>query len=111
MRGNTKLRAGPTYAPRFKDCPKNGKERMLAIPQVLATELLKMKELVGEGKLVFHQNGKPFIRKSVGVAYNRALDECGITYVRGTHLLRKTSATHANMMTGDYFAQLVDARE
>jgi integrase len=93
-----------SHAPRFKDCPKNGKERMLAIPQILATELLKLKKQVGEGKLVFHQNGEPFIRMSVGVAYNRALDESGITYVRGTHLLRKTSATQANMMTGDYFA-------
>lgn len=94
-----------THVAREKDCPKNGKERVLALPEVLSEELLKLRAMRRFGvKLVFHFEGEPFIRKSVGNAFNRALDECGISYVRGTHLLRKTSATQANAITGDFFA-------
>ena len=31
---------------------------------------------------IFHKDGEVFIWKSVANAYNRALDTCGITYVR-----------------------------
>lgn len=94
-----------THEPRIKNCPKNGKERVLALPEVLRDELLKWRSNRRlDVKLVFHNDGQPLIRKSIGNAYNRALNLCGITYVKGTHLLRKTSATQANAITGDFFA-------
>ena len=43
-------------------------------------------------------------RKSVGNAYNRSLRKLGIDYVSGTQMMRRTSATHANDITGDFFA-------
>jgi hypothetical protein len=54
--------------------------------------------------LVFHRNGEPLNRKTVGVAYNTALKRLGITHVSGTHMLRKTTATQANRVTGDFYA-------
>jgi len=36
--------------------------------------------------------------------HNRALERLGISHVRGTHMLRKTSATLANEVTGDFYA-------
>lgn len=94
-----------THEPRIKDCPKNGKDRVLALPPVFAQALLELKaEAASQAKLIFHKGGEPMIRKSVANAYNRALDQCGITHVRGTHLMRKTSATQANTETGDFHA-------
>lgn len=95
-----------THEPRFKDCPKNGKERGLAIPETLGAILIKhKKDSLQDTGLVFHKpDGTAFIRKSVANAYNRALKICNINYVTGTHLLRKSAATQANMLTGDFFA-------
>jgi integrase len=94
-----------THEPRTKDCPKNGKDRALALPEVLAKAILALKADRSFGvEFIFHNDGEVFIRKSVANAYNRALDMCGISYVRGTHLVRKTSATQANTATGDFHA-------
>ena len=95
-----------THVPRVKDCPKNGKDRVLALPQILADSLRELRRTEEKTKttLVFHKLGEPLIRKSVANAYNRSLDSCGITHVRGTHLMRKTSATQANTVTGDFHA-------
>ncbi|CAN5712524.1 hypothetical protein BH10BDE1_BH10BDE1_03390 [soil metagenome] len=94
-----------THEARIKGCPKNGKDRVLALPEVLAKAILELKRKRSFAvDFIFHKDGEVFIRKSVANAYNRALDICGITYVRGTHLVRKTSATQANVATGDFHA-------
>lgn len=94
------------WQPRIKSSPKNGKARFLVMPDVLAAELTKLKaSRIDSTDLVFHhEDGSPLIRKSIGQAYNRSLKQIGVDYVRGTHLLRKTSATQANRVTGDFFA-------
>ena len=93
------------WEPRIKARPKNGRARIVAMPEVLVAELMKLREkrdpLI---ELVFHNNGQPLIRKSIGQAYNRTLQLIGVSYVSGTHLMRKTSATQANRVTGDFFA-------
>jgi integrase len=43
-------------------------------------------------------------RQTVAKAHNRALDRLGYKHVKGTHMLRKTSATLANEETGDFYA-------
>lgn len=43
-------------------------------------------------------------RKSISTTYNRTLKLLGIDYVSGTQMMRRTSATHANDATGDFFA-------
>ena len=43
-------------------------------------------------------------RQTVAKAYNRALERLGIKRIRGTHMMRKTSATLANEVTGDFYA-------
>jgi integrase len=93
------------WEPRIKSRPKNGRARFLAMPETLVTELTKLKRLKSpKTDLVFHADGSPLIRKSVGQAYNRALALIGVDYVSGTHLLRKTAATQANRVTGDFYA-------
>lgn len=88
-----------------KPRPKNGKVRILVIPDLFVAELQKMKLLRDPNvDLVFHKNGEPLNRKTVGCGYNRALKRLGIHYVSGTHMLRKTSATQANDATGDFYA-------
>ena len=94
-----------TWDPSIKDRPKNGRERVLVIPQILAEEMKTLKTLRDPSiALVFHKNGRPLDRKSVATAYNRTLERLGITHVSGTHMLRKTSATQANRVTGDFYA-------
>ena len=93
------------WEPRIKLSPKNGRVRFLAIPDFLVQEFGRLKALGSSStSLVFHDRGQPLIRKTIGKAYNRALAECEIDYVSGTHLIRKTSATQANRITGDFFA-------
>lgn len=108
-----------TWDASIKDRPKNGQERLLAMPAVLAARL---KELwISKGR---PQSGRVFLvlrkkkledgthemvevlmnRKNICNAYNRALLTAGITYVTGTHVMRKTSATQANASTGDVYA-------
>jgi integrase len=93
------------WKPMVKDRPKNGKARLLAIPEILAEEFdhLLRRQMPGV-QLLFHDKGEPLIRKSIGLAYNRTLKSLGINYVSGTHLMRKTSATQANAATGDFHA-------
>ena len=94
-----------SWAPRVKKRPKNGKVRFLVLPEILKVEL-KRPKAVRDPKVpfIFHKNGTPFNRQSVAKAYNRALERLGISHVRGTHMLRKTSATLANEVTGDFYA-------
>ncbi len=93
------------WQPMIKEYPKNGKARVLSIPEILIPELERMKASRNPKiSLIFHKNGRPLIRKSIGQAYNRALKASNITYVSGTHLVRKTSATQANAETGDFHA-------
>lgn len=94
-----------TWEPRIKQRPKNGKVRVLVIPEILAQELERLKAIRNpQVPLVFHCNGKPMNRQTVAKAYNRALGRLGFDHVRGTHMLRKTSATLANEVTGDFYA-------
>lgn len=94
-----------TWEPTIKKRPKNGKVRVLVIPELLAAELEKLKaKRVGNFDLVFHRRGEPYCRKEVGKVYNRALLALGITHVSGTHMMRRTSATLANEATGDFYA-------
>jgi len=93
------------WQPMIKDRPKNGNARVLSIPEILNEELVKLKlNRDPQVQLVFHNQGRPLIRKSIGQAYNRAIKLCGIQYVSGTHLMRKTSATQANRITKDFWA-------
>lgn len=85
--------------------PKSGKVRVLVLPELVAQELERLKLNRTQGvELVFHKNGQPLNRKTIGCAYNRALQRAGITHTTGTHILRKTSATQANEITGDFDA-------
>lgn len=94
-----------TWEPTIKKRPKNGKVRVLVIPELLAVELEKLKaKRVGNFDLVFHRGGEPYCRKEVGKVYNRALLALGISHVSGTHMMRRTSATLANEATGDFYA-------
>lgn len=94
-----------TWEPKFKLRPKNGRVRVLSIPEVLVHELERHKKYSSaEVDLVFHRYGKPLVRKNIGHVYNRALKKLGITHVSGTHMIRKTSATLANAATGDFYA-------
>ena len=94
-----------TWEPRIKVRPKNGKVRILVLPEVLALELERLKAIRDpKVPLIFHCKGKPMNRQTVAKAYNRALLRLGFKHVRGTHMLRKTSATLANEVTGDFYA-------
>ncbi len=94
-----------TWEPRVKERPKNGKVRVLVMPQLLVEELKRLEKIRNPNvPFVFHNNGKPMNRQTVAKAYNRALERLGIKNVRGTHMLRKTSATLANEATGDFYA-------
>lgn len=95
-----------TWEPTIKMRPKNGKVRVLVLPEILAIELEKLKQQRKSSKvdLVFHRDGVPYNRKDVGKVYNRALEALSITHVSGTHMMRRTSATLANEATGDFYA-------
>lgn len=94
-----------TWEPTVKHGPKNGKIRVLVIPEILAEKLDRLRGKRDPNvQLIFHCHGKPMNRQTVAKAYNRALDRLEIKYVRGTHMLRKTSATLANKVTGDFYA-------
>jgi integrase len=94
-----------TWEPRVKERPKNGKVRVLVIPEILALELERLKATRDPGvPFVFHCHGRPMNRQTVAKAYNRALQRLGFTHVKGTHMMRKTSATLANEFTGDFYA-------
>ena len=72
-----------TWEPSFKNRPKNGKVRVLSIPEFLIQELKELKRNRAVGvDLVFHRHGKPLVRKNIGKVYNLALIKLGITHVR-----------------------------
>jgi len=94
-----------TWEPRIKLRPKNGKVRILVMPEILVQELRRLKpQRDRDVQLIFHKKGGPMNRQTIGKAYNRALERLGYTHVRGTHMLRKTAATVANEITGDFYA-------
>jgi integrase len=94
-----------TWQPMIKNRPKNGKVRVLVLPDLLVEELKRVKVKRDPNvELVFHRKGTPLSRKDVGKVYNRALKALGISHVSGTHMLRKTAATLANEATGDFYA-------
>ncbi len=94
-----------SWEPQIKQRPKNGKVRILVIPEFLALELERLRRIRNPGvPFLFHCNGRPMNRQTVAKAYNRALDRLGYKHVKGTHMLRKTSATLANEETGDFYA-------
>lgn len=94
-----------TWEPRVKERPKNGKVRVLVMPETLVEELKRLEKSRDLNvPFVFHNHGKPINRQTVAKAYNRALERLGIKNIRGTHMLRKTSATLANEATGDFYA-------
>ncbi len=94
-----------TWEAKIKPRPKNGKQRILVIPQVLVQELKQIKAKRDPSvSLVFHKQGQPMNRQALGKAYNRALARLGLPHLSGTHIMRKTSATLANEITGDFYA-------
>jgi integrase len=94
-----------SWEPRVKERPKNGRVRVLVLPEILVEELEKMKATRDTNvSFVFHRAGKPLRRIAIARAYNRILQGLGIRHVSGTHMLRKTSATQANEVTGDFHA-------
>lgn len=92
----------------LKCITKNRKARILSMPQVLVDVLREMKVSGGMSRpedLIFcTEQGQPLVRKSVAAVYNRTLKKLGIDYVSGTHMLRKSSATLANDVMGDFHA-------
>ncbi len=94
-----------TWEPSIKKYTKNQNHRFLYIPDVLAAELIRLKEQEKEeSDLIFHQNKKPLNRNHIGQVYNRVLRQLGIQGASGTHFLRRTFATLANELTGDFYA-------
>lgn len=94
-----------TWQSRIKERPKNGKIRVLVMPDVLVEELKRLEQVRDPNiPLVFHFNGLCLNRQTVAKLYNRTLSRLGITHVHGTHFLRATAATLANEATGDFYA-------
>lgn len=84
---------------------KNGKILEVVIPEFLAEELKELKNHRDASvPYIFHRNGELLKRQQVSKAYNRVLRDLKITYVTGTHMLRKTSGTLARKLTCDLYA-------
>ncbi len=89
----------------FLKLRKNKKALRVAIPALIVWELLEWKKKRDRNvALVFHREGQLLKRQQISKAYNRVLKALGITYVTGTHMLRKTSGTLARKITGDVYA-------
>jgi integrase len=89
----------------FLKSRKNRKELTVALTDLLIQELSCWKaQRDGNSPLIFHRGGQLIKRQQVSKAYNRVLTALGITYVTGTHMLRKTSGTLARKITGDVYA-------
>jgi integrase len=91
---------------KVKKRPKNGNVRYVVMPEFLIQELERLKKFRDPNvPFIFHKkDGEPYNRQSVGKAFNRALERLGIKDIKGTHWVRKTSATLANQITGDFYA-------
>ena len=84
---------------------KNKRELTVALPAFVVQELSRWKlQRDHDTPLVFHRGGQLIKRQQVSKAYNRVLKSLEISYVTGTHMLRKTSGTLARKITGDVYA-------
>ncbi len=104
--GQTVIWNDRTWDASIKLYPKNDHVRYLSIPDFLV-EILNnwiAKKSDSRYSLLFHKDGELMNRKTIGAAYNRVLKSLGIDYVSGTQMMRRTSATHANDVTGDFYA-------
>ena len=89
----------------FLKLRKNKKELRVAIPALITQELVVWKKKRDRNvALIFHRDGQLLKRQQISKAYNRVLKSLGITYVTGTHMLRKTAGTLARKITGDVYA-------
>ena len=94
-----------TWLPKVKKRPKNGNIRYLVMPEILVQDLKAFrKKRDPKIPFIFHKKGNPYNRQSVAKAYHRVLTRMGRTDIKGTHWVRKTSATLANQITGDFYA-------
>lgn len=94
-----------TWKATLKSRPKNKKARVLVMPELLVQEFKRLKADRDPGvALVFHLGGTPLNRQTIAKAYKRALQRIGVGHVSGTHFVRKTAATLANEITGDFHA-------
>jgi len=83
---------------------KNRKKLDTIMPKFVTTvlkELLKQRDYKVE--YVFHMQGVPIRRQYVARAYNKILRELGVSYVSGTHMLRKTACIQTRRLTKDIY--------
>lgn len=84
---------------------KNAKMLDTVAPEFLLVVLRELKQKRNpKVEYIFHKDGIPFRRQYIGRAYNAVLQDLGITYVNGTHMIRKTSGTLARKITRDVYA-------
>jgi len=84
---------------------KNARILEAVVPDSIAIILRELQESnKGESPYLFHRDGELVRRQQVSKAYNRILEDLGIHYVSGTHMLRKTSGTLARKLTRDVYA-------
>lgn len=92
----------PSWEPYIKEYPKNKKTRVVPISPELAVVLKELMRGKKTDELLFqYADGSPLNRKTISTAFNRVLKRLGFTHVSGTHFIRKTTGTHAKMLTGD----------
>lgn len=84
---------------------KNAKILDLALPEAVAEVLRELRaKAEPDATFIFNRDNELVRRQQVAKAYNLILRDMGITYVRGTHMLRKTSGTLARKITKDVYA-------
>lgn len=95
-----------TWKPSIKVYPKNQSLRYVSMPDVLVQELQKLRSKFSDpnGLIFTTKAGEPMNRQKIGQCFNRVLKSIGISSVTGTHFLRRTFATMANELTGDFYA-------
>jgi integrase len=93
--------AAKTWVPRIQEYPKGKKPRTIPAAPELLEAFRRIIEVRGKGLLFQDSDGIPLNRKTISTAFNRVLRRLGFKHVSGTHFVRKTSGTHAKMITGD----------
>ncbi len=94
-----------TWEPIIKVYPKNQSIRFVSMPDILVHELERLRsEHSNPQGLIFTIKGEPLNRNTIGRTFNSVLKQLGISNVTGTHFLRRTFATMANELTGDFYA-------
>ncbi|MDB5038389.1 MAG: hypothetical protein JWQ35_1917 [Bacteriovoracaceae bacterium] len=95
-----------TWEPSIKVYPKNQSLRFVSMPDVLVQELemLRSKFSNPRGLIFTTESREPLNRQKIGRCFNQVLKNLGISFVTGTHFLRRTFATMANELTGDFYA-------